>query len=82
MSSLENIITISKLSHDTCDSGTWFYPLQTCSDMCIVKVVCMFAVLCEYWYLWLTCGVKMETVHVPLLSKTSKIKGILSRYKA
>ena len=44
-------------------------------------VVCMFAVLCEYWYLWLTCEVKMETVHAPLLSKPSKIKGIVSCYK-
>ena len=29
------------------------------------------AVLCEYWNLWLTCGGKMETVHVQLLSKPS-----------
>ena len=71
MSSLKNIITINKVSRDTSDSGTWFYPLQTCSDMCGVIVVCMCAVLCDYWNLWLTCGGKMETVHVQLLSKPS-----------
>ena len=39
--------------------------------MCGVIVVCMCAVLCDYWNLWLTCGGKMETVRVQLLSKPS-----------
>ena len=57
MSSLKNIITINEVLHYTSDSGVWFY-----------IVVCMCAVLCDYWNLWLTCGGKMETVHVPLLA--------------
>ena len=53
------------------DSGTWFYPLQICSDVYGVIVVCKCAVLCDCWDLWLTCGGEMETVQVPLLSKPS-----------
>ena len=74
MSSLKNIVIINKLSRDGSngsDSGAWFYPLQTCSDVCGVIVVCMCAVLCDHWNLWLTCGSEMEAVHVPLLSKPS-----------
>ena len=73
-SSLENIVTINKLTRDTSNdfgTGKWFYPLQTCSDVCGVIVVCMCAVLCDYWNLWFTCGCEMEAVHVPLLSKPS-----------
>ena len=36
--------------------------------MCGVIVVCMCAVLCDHWNLWLTCGKDMETA---LLSKPS-----------
>ena len=73
MSALNKVIVTNKLScdvsnHDS-DSGMWFYPLQTCSDVCGVIVVCMCAVLCDHWDLWLTCESEMETVHVPLLSK-------------
>ena len=39
--------------------------------MCGVIVVCMSAVLCDYWNLWFTCGCEMEAVHAPLLSKPS-----------
>ena len=70
-SSLKNIVTINKLSHDTSNdsnTGKWFYPLQTCSDVCGVIVVCMCAVLCDYWNPWFTCGCEMEAIHVPLLS--------------
>ena len=56
-SSLENIVTINKLTRDTSndiDTGKWFYPLQTCSDVCGVIVVCMCAVLLEsVVYLWM-----------------------------
>ena len=31
-----------------------FYPLQTCSDMCGVIVMCMAAVMCERWENWTT----------------------------
>ena len=57
MSSLKNIVIINKLSRDASngsDSGARFYPLQTCSDVCGVIVVCMCAVLCDNWNLWLT----------------------------
>ena len=67
-SSLENIVTINKLTSNDSDTGKWFYPLQTCSDVCGVIVVCTCAVLCDYWNLWFTCGCEMEAVHVPLLS--------------
>ena len=56
-SSLENIVTINKLTRDTSndiDTGKWFYPLQTCSDVCGVIVVCMCAILLEsVVYLWM-----------------------------
>jgi hypothetical protein len=74
MPALNKIVIINKLSCDTSndsESGRWFYPLQTCSDVCGVIVVCMCAVLCDHWDLWLTCGNEMEAVHVPLLSKPS-----------
>ena len=41
ISSLENIVTINKLTRDTSndiDTGKRFYPLQTCSDVCGVYV--------------------------------------------
>ena len=75
MTSLENIININKLSCDagniSSDTCKWFYPLQSCSHVCGVIVVCMAAVLCDHWNLWLTCGSQMEEVHVPLLSNPS-----------
>ena len=58
ISALNKIIIMNKLlcdaSNDS-DSVTWFYSLQTCSDVCGVIVVCMCAVLCDHWDLWLTC---------------------------
>ena len=74
MSALNKVVIINKLSCDASndsDSGRWFYPLQTCSDVCGVIVVCMCVVVCDHWDLWLACGSKMETLHVPLLSKPS-----------
>ena len=72
MASFANIITLNEPS---CDAGTvspdsikWFYPLQSCSHVCGVIVVCMAAVLSDCWNLWLTCGSQM---HVPLLSNPS-----------
>ena len=43
MSALNKVVIINKLSCDTSndsDSGMWFYPLQTCSDVCGVYVCC------------------------------------------
>ena len=76
MTSLENIIiNINKLSCDagniSSDTCKWFYPLQSCSHVCGVIVVCMAAVLCDHWNLWLTSGSQMEEVHVSLLSNPS-----------
>ena len=72
MTSLVNINKLScdagNISSDTCK---WFYPLQSCSHVFGVIVVCMAAVLCDHWNLWLTCGSQMEEVHVPLLSNPS-----------
>ena len=74
--SLENIIVINKLSKCTNDASTnssasckWFYPLQSCPNVCGVIVVCMGAVLCDHWNSWLTWG--NEIIEVPLLSNPS-----------
>ena len=67
MSSLQkNTVIINSSNHS--NLGKWFYPLQTCSDVCGVIVVCMCAVLCDHWNLWLS---EVKAVHVPLLSKPS-----------
>ena len=74
--SLENIIVINKLSKCTNDASTnssasckWFYPLQSCPNVCGVIVVCMGALLCDHWNSWLTWG--NEIIEVPLLSNPS-----------
>ena len=72
MTSLKNIVILNDLSSSdssACsDSCKLFYPLQSCSNVCGVVVVCMGAVLSEHWSSWLTCGHQME---VPLLSNPS-----------
>ena len=72
MSALNKVVVINKSSCNTTndpDSSAWFYPLQTCSDVCGVIVVCMCAVLSDHWDLWLTC--EMEALNIPFLSKPS-----------
>ena len=52
MTSLENTTVINKLSDAgfiSSDSCKLFYPLQSCSNVCGVIVVCMVAVLCDHW---------------------------------
>ena len=52
MTSLENITVINKLSDAgfiSSDSCKLFYPLQSCSNVCGVIVVCMVAILCDHW---------------------------------
>ena len=67
---LENVIDISKFSCSTCsESCQLFYPLQSCSHVCGVIVVCMAAVLCDHWDMWLRCGNQIG--EIPLLSNPS-----------
>ena len=64
MSSFENSVIINRSSCDVSnasDLGKWFYPLQTCSVVCSVIMVCMCAVLCDHW---ITFGTE-EALHVP-----------------
>ena len=63
--SSQNIVTINTPSPNS-DPNKLLYPLQTCSDMCGVIVVCMCAVLCDHWNLW--CENK---VYTPLLQYPS-----------
>lgn len=66
MSSLENIVVINNntgnISSDSCNL---FYPIQSCSNLCGIIVVCMAGILSKHWDLWLTCD---GQTHVPLLS--------------
>ena len=64
---LQNIIVLQK-SGVPINGRTPFYPLQTCSNMCGVIVVCMSAILYESWGSWVTCT--NQTV-LPLISKPS-----------
>ena len=70
---LENVIDINRFSCDARNTGSesckLFYPLQSCSHVCGVIVVCMAAVLCDHWDLWLRCDNQMG--RIPLLSNPS-----------
>ena len=80
MSALNKVVIINKLSCDTSydsDSVTWFYPLQTCSDVCGVIVVCMCTVLCDLWDPWLIYGSQMETVATCTIAVSMQIRLIL-----
>ena len=62
ITALENVIDMNKFSCDASNTGSTscklFCPLQSCSHVCGVIVVCMAAVLCDYWEIWLSCGGK------------------------
>lgn len=57
---LENVIDMnSDASNTRSESCKLFYPLQSCSHVCGVIVVCMAAVLCDHWDSWLRCDNQM-----------------------
>ena len=65
--SLKNVIDIK--SNTGSESCKLFYPLQSCSNVCGVIVVCMAVVICDNWELWLKCGNRMR--EIPMLSNPS-----------
>ena len=66
-------IDMNRFSCDASNTGSepcrLFYPLQSCSHVCGVIVVCMAAILCDHLGLWLRCGNQMG--EIPLLSNPS-----------
>ena len=64
--SLKNVIDIK--SNTGSESCKLFYPLQSCSNVCGVIVVCMAVVICDNWELW-RCGNRMR--EIPMLSNPS-----------
>ena len=45
-----------------------FYPLQSCSHMCGVIVVCMVAVICDHWNSWFTWGSCVDVLSNPSMN--------------
>lgn len=65
-SSLNNITVIRNSADGSqSDLHTQFYPVQSCSNVCGIIVVCMAGLLCDQWESWLAWDCQ---TYVPLLS--------------
>ena len=62
MNSLKHLVIINNLTNDTVNGHScFFYPIQSCSNVCGIIVVCMAAALCDQWNSWLTRNNQMDT---------------------
>lgn len=53
--SMENLVIINKMTNNTVNGHShFFYPIQSCSNVCGIVVICMAAALCDKWNTWLT----------------------------
>ena len=61
MNSLKHLVIINNLTNDTVNGHScFFYPIQSCSNVCGIIVVCMAAALCDQWNSWLTRNNQMD----------------------
>ena len=62
MNSLKHLVIIDNLTNDTVNGHScFFYPIQSCSNVCGIIVVCMAAALCDQWNSWLIRNNQMDT---------------------